>query len=102
MLVRERGRSPRFLTVAARKIQYQPWHFSFVALEYPPCHATRFTPWGTTMSSHIGRIFLFCLLFSAPARLLAQNADLIISDQGKTEAVVIVSPSAGKWEKQGA
>ena len=30
------------------------------------------------------------------------SADLVICDQGKSEAVVVVSPSAGEWEKKAA
>src|SRR5690606_37815605 len=53
-------------------------------------------------------VCVVALLFSACGPLLAQVAgtpgksDLIIADGGRTDAVIVVSPAAGEWEKRGA
>ncbi len=45
-------------------------------------------------------IALLPFVFTAP--IVAADGDLVIADKGKTAAVIVVSPNAGKWEKQAA
>src|SRR5688572_13361952 len=58
--------------------------------------------------STVLRFVLLLGLFSAASPLFAQTAgvsgadDLVIVNQGKSDATIIVSAKAGKWEKQAA
>lgn len=48
------------------------------------------------------RVFLTGVVWLSLCLAVGRTQDLFITNQGKSEAAIVVSPSAGKWEKQAA